>query len=110
MPETLTETVTLDRQAVMELLVEAHAVADVFETIAGVCPTELTDRLTQATERIAHDILGECAPNLDEGPRFELWVAGEQRRDELMGRSRVEHAPPVIQALAAGLEEGGVDG
>lgn len=89
--DTLTETVTLDRQAVMDLLVEAHAVADVFEALSGVSPTTLTEELIERVERIAHALFGDFDGvandgNLDWGPRVDLWKAGERRADELLGR------------------------
>lgn len=72
------ETVTLDRQAVLDLVQEAHAVADVFEAITGVAPTTLTEQLQRRAEVIAEAVLGPLPPNLDEGPRFELWRAADK--------------------------------
>lgn len=83
--DTTTETVTVDREAVMELLVEVNAVANVLEHIFGTCPTDLTDELTTKAERIAEAVLGEHTdPNLETGPRAELWDAGWQRARELV--------------------------
>jgi hypothetical protein len=105
------ETITLDRNAVYDLLVEVHAVADVAEAIAGVCPTTLTESMTHKAELIAEALLGPTQENSKgfSGPRFELWQAGARRADEFLA-SIVRDAPPVIAALAARLEEGRDDG
>jgi len=80
----ITEMVTLPRALVVDLLVEAHAVADVMEKMAGVCPTPFTDRMIEAAEEVALAVLGETSDNLDEGPRVLLWQAGERRANELL--------------------------
>lgn len=90
MSATLTETVTLDRRAVMDLLVEAEAVAEVFEILSGVCPTKLTDRLTHLSERVAEGVLGDTQDGPKGeiiGPRVDLWDAAKSRAHELLGRS-----------------------
>jgi hypothetical protein len=78
------DTVTLDREAVMDLLVEVHAVTTVLERIAGVCPTTLTEALVNKTERVAEAVLGELSPNRDTGPRVELWDAGDRGADDFL--------------------------
>ena len=78
------ETVTLDRSAIIELLTEAHAVADVLERIAGVSPVNITEELVECAERIAEEVLGEVPPDLDQGPRFDLWMAGKKRARVLL--------------------------
>lgn len=52
------DTVMLDRQAVLDLLVEANKVGDVIEALTGTCPTILTEPLLQKATAIGEAILG----------------------------------------------------
>lgn len=120
MPETATDTVTLDRQAVLDLLFEANKVADVLEALTGTCPTRLTDGLTEKAAVVGEAILG---PTHD-GPGGEyagvgaLWAGDGARKFFLelavskrsLDEEALAAAPPVIQALAANFEEVGHHG
>jgi hypothetical protein len=72
-------TVTVDREALLDLLAAAHAVADTVEALGGVSPAPLTVELVVKAEVLAQQVLGECAPNFDEGARVELWGQGRRR-------------------------------
>jgi hypothetical protein len=78
-PTIQAERVELDRQAVLDLLLEASIVVDVFETLAGAPATSLTDRLATAVEKVAEELVGDWAspndPNAKPGEREELWSA-----------------------------------
>jgi hypothetical protein len=63
------ERVELDRQAVLDLLLEASIVVDVFETLAGTSETSLTDRLSTCVERVSEDLLGDWIGSDPEGVR-----------------------------------------
>lgn len=89
-------TVTLEREAVIDLLVEAHAVIDILEAVGGVCPTPITEDLTELVESIAEVVLGAPGDQLEgDTSREMLWNAGRIRARELL-------------AELAGKEEAGV--
>jgi len=82
------ELVALDRAAVIDLLVEAHAVSDVFESIAGVSPTHFTEHLQMCAQVVEVPLFGEAWEDENgdfQGPRAMLWEAGEKRARELLG-------------------------
>lgn len=76
------DTVTVDRQALYDLLVECHAVCDIGEIVNGSGPPVYMEDLLEKAERVASEILGDTSSHLDEGPREDLWAAGraEARR------------------------------
>ena len=83
------DTVTLDRQAVIALLIEAYAVCDVLEDIAGVCPTALTEELGRQLEAVAVATLGpiEDGPNGEMvGPAVDLWQTQASERAGQLAR------------------------
>ena len=83
--DTLTETVTLDRAAVMELLVEANGVSDAMGWLGGAFPAPLFDQLERKASRVADALLGPWPENDDEGgPRVDLNDAGPERGRELL--------------------------
>ena len=65
--DTISETVTLDRKAVMELLVEASTIADAIHTLCGVEPTPLTRALESKVERVAEAVSREFCRSLGGG-------------------------------------------
>jgi hypothetical protein len=83
--ETVIETVTLDRQAVMDLLVEVEGVSDALAWIAGCFPTPLTEELEKVTSRIADQVLSAWPEDDDApSPRVDLNEAGHKRGRELL--------------------------
>ena len=85
----MSATVTLDRQAVVDLLVEIHSLADVLEGIAGVTPIAVMADLLLKVQDIADVVLGpiEEGPDGFVGAHPDLWEAGERRAEELVGAS-----------------------
>jgi hypothetical protein len=72
----MSATVTLDRQAAIDLLTETYAVCDVLEDWAGSCPTMLTKELRRRLDIVAFAALGEPAfgPTGEMvGPVVDLW-------------------------------------
>jgi len=70
------ETVTLDRQAALDLLSEVYKVADVLEAISGTCPTRLTKALTDRASIVGEAVLGPTQDGPDGvsvGPLVDLW-------------------------------------
>lgn len=96
----LAETVTLERQMVLDLLLEAHTVCGVIHALTGVSPVNLTADLGHKAELVAAAVLGEVldAPDGEMvGPRVDLWEAA------LDGASRF------LRELAGGDGEEGDD-
>ena len=96
--DTVTNTVTLDRQAVMDLLVEVNGVSDAMAWLGGCHPAPLCDQLERKASRVADEVLGPWPENDDEGgPRVDLNDAGHERGrgllrevlDEVFDRDRV---------------------
>jgi len=101
-------TVTLDRQAVIDLLVDATAAVDVIE---GVLLDETRDRFTSQLGRkiddVAYAVVGPTSDDGGNGQREELWADGERRaRDFLRSlaaetRRQMRTQPLAIQLAAA---------
>jgi len=90
----MSATVTLDREAVVDLLIEAYAVSVVLERIAGVEPTALTEELGKKLEWMSMDILGKPSdgPNGEMvGPAVDLWMIEAPRRADELARE-LSHA------------------
>jgi hypothetical protein len=84
----MSATVTLDREAVIDLLVEIHAVQDVLEAHAGNAPEDLMRDLLLKAQGVEDVILGPIKEGPDGriiGAHLELWQAGERRAEELVG-------------------------
>lgn len=79
--------VTLDRQAVVDLLVEIHAVEYVLEDIEGVTPVPVMSELLLKAQGIADVILGPIEETDGQfvGAHPDLWESGERRAEELVG-------------------------
>lgn len=74
------DTITLDRQAVMDLLVEVNGVSDALAWLGGCHPAPLCDQLERKASRVADEVLGPWPENDDEGgPRVDLNDAGHER-------------------------------
>ena len=92
------ETITIDREAVMALLIEAEGVSNALAKIAGCYPTPLSEELDNRTATVAEAVLGAW-PNDDDDeshPRINLYEAGHERARallaELAGLEREEVA------------------
>jgi len=104
MPDTITtETVTVEREALLELLADAIATADVLDDLS---PFPVED----FTSSINHKINDVVSP-LGESARFEIEREGERRARAFLAsfkedlQARVAAAPLSIQVLARALVE-----
>jgi hypothetical protein len=79
--------VELDRQAVMDLLLEAQVVVDIIDALTGESPSRLTDKLQMRTWIVAEELLGDWAVNIGAAPgaREEL---DDATREETRARFR----------------------
>jgi hypothetical protein len=77
MSATPVQTVTVDRELLRSLVLEATAVIEVFETLAGCSGTPLTEPLGLAAEAECERIGIPSEP---------IWDESLVRRDELLGR------------------------
>lgn len=76
------EAVTLNRDDVLELLVEANKVADVVEALSGTCPTRLTGPQVEMASRIGEAILGPTEDGVggETAGVGALWTGEDARR------------------------------
>jgi hypothetical protein len=79
--------VELDRQAVIDLLLEAQVVVDMIDALAGESPSRLTDKLSTQIEIVAEELLGEWAMNIDASPG-DREALDDAARQESRGRFR----------------------
>ena len=77
--------VTVDRETLLDLLHEAHAVASTMDELAGASPSPVTDQLVRKAERVAEELFGPVPEN-DEGPRIEIWDEGHRRSRAFLER------------------------
>lgn len=107
--ETTTATVTLDRQAVLELLVDATAAVDVIEELADHTAATFTQELERKIDSVAHAALG--SGETEGGPRQALWTDGERRARAVVtalttdAQERLAAMPLKAQMLAVRLIE-----
>lgn len=76
-------TVTLDRQIVVDLLVEAEAVAHALGWIGGCAPSPLVEELERRASAVADQAVAPW-PADESGPRWDLHEAGFVRGRELL--------------------------
>lgn len=90
-----TDKVTVDRELLVRLIVEAEGVAEAMDYLSGVGGAHLTARLASLAEEVgisAGVFPAEELLNLDgehEGRFAAVSEAGIRRRDELLGRTEV---------------------
>jgi hypothetical protein len=77
-------TVTIDREALMALLVEAEALTNVVCKIVGDATPPLTEPLDAALDRVEEAVLGSWPDDGESGPRFDLDQRGHERARELL--------------------------
>lgn len=92
MSATKAETVTVDREALYALLVEAEAVGGVMATLSGVGPGAATEQLVRLTTDVAVSAgfvsRGGNEDGTDAHPTMRVWWdAGAARCDEILGRT-----------------------
>ncbi len=99
MTATTAQTVTVDRELLHTLLIEARGVAEVMEALVGASEPELTRLLFNVAGEVAQaagffpadDVLMAYSNQYEaEHPLLaRFWDEGEARRDELLGRTPV---------------------
>jgi hypothetical protein len=79
------DTVTVDREAVMDLLVEVNGVSDALGWLGGCFPAPLFEELERTASRVADEVLGAWPEEDDAGgPRVDLNDAGHERGRKLL--------------------------